>query len=438
LRYYMESGLAHLSSYKGKRTPIYFTENFKVIEAPTLWGMAIAASISSTETIRKYSSQIARFLHWLYDEYYDEAATEAIANDPTLYQRVDKDILLAYRDYLQDSVGLRDETVEPQTINDTMERVIAFYRWARDRGYPHYVDLSETYKIVTVRHEALLGSISHFVHSNEFALPTNRQNVIDHELDKLIDNATFATACRLLREDDVVYEHMARVMRHTALRPIDLRQLPFRGPSKGANCGFRPYSDKELAALWDPKNEYFRSILFRFTSKRGKRRIIPFPGDVWADLCDEWMPERTKRAKLFREQRGYFPNEHLFLSRDGDPVTYKMLITHFAKVARHSDYPRERFTPYMLRHAWATYTVLYFAERRGWLGKIDHHDIRLEHLLKLFMGHEDLGTTYKYYVHLAYLFNEGGVTGDLIYDLLRDGRDEVRALVRRSATRLAA
>ncbi len=438
MRYHMENGLTHVSSYQGKRAPIYFTDNYRVIEAPTIWGMAVAAKSGSMETIHKYSHQIARFLRWLYDEYYDEAGLEDIANDPTLYQRVDKDILLAYRDYLQDSEGVLDDTVEPQTVNDAMARVVAFYRWARDRGYPHYVDLSETYKIVMVDHAGLMRSISLFVLSNEFALPTNRQKVIKHELDKLIDNSTFATACRLLREDDVVYEHMARVMRHTALRPIDLRQLPFRGPHKGINSGLRPYSDKELTALWDPKEEAFRSILFRFVSKRGKRRAIPFPGDVWAELCDEWMPERTKRAKLFRENHGYYPEEHLFLSRDGDPVTYKMLITHFAKVARHPDYPRDRFTPYMLRHAWATYTVLYFAENHGWLGKLDHRDITLEHILKLFMGHEDIGTTYKHYVHLAYLFDKGGATGDLIYDLLRDGRDEVRSLVRRSAARIAA
>jgi len=438
MRYYLEDGLGRLSSYEGKRTPIYFTDNFRVIEAPTLWGMAIAAETGSMETIQKYSRQLARFLHWLYDEYYDEGAADDINNDPTLYQRVDKDILLSYRDYLRDGEGMLDDKVDAKTVNDAMARIVAFYRWARDRGYPHYVDLSETYKIVTVHHAGLLGSISRFVCSNEFALPTNRQNVIDHELDKLIDNPTFAIACRLLREDDVVYEHMARVMRHTALRPMDLRQLPFRGPSKGANSGLRPYSDKELEALWDPEKECFRSILFRFTSKRGKRRAIPFPGDVWAELCDEWMPERTKRAKLFRENHGYYPNEHLFLSRDGDPVTYKMLIKHFAKVAQHPDYPRDRFTPYMLRHAWATYTVLYFAQNRGWLGKLGHYDITLEHVLKLFMGHDDLRTTYTYYVHLAYLFHEGGTTGDLIYDLLRDARDEVRSLVSHTAKHIAA
>lgn len=78
-------------------------------------------------------------------------------------------------------------------------------------------------------------------------------------------------------------------------------------------------------------------------------------------------------------------------------------------------------TPYMLRHAFATYFVLHQLIAKNRLGQPYLYDAAVDQLLREFLGHADINTTYKYYVHLVNRF----VQDDLIFDLQKHQNKEI-------------
>ena len=183
--------------------------------------------------------------------------------------------------------------------------------------------------------------------------------------------------------------------------------------SMGLNAGLKRYHEEEL--------ENLSSILFEFESK-GKRRSIKFPGDIWAAICRAWMPKRTERAMKYREKYGVMPpNTALFLSKNGVIVTRKMLSDNFKRVSEKNEYPEEGLTPRMLRHAFATYFVLDALKQYDLLGKPYIYNMVIDDSLREWMGHSNVDTTYKYYVHLInrYFHN------DLLEDLNKNKNKEI-------------
>ncbi|MBN0712824.1 hypothetical protein JTM07_36080, partial [Pseudomonas aeruginosa] len=91
--------------------------------------------------------------------------------------------------------------------------------------------------------------------------------------------------------NDPVYQIIAAIIRITGLRPIDLFQLPYRG--KNENYGFIPYDEGEY-----PEGLDNGTIYYYFRSK-GKWRSIDFPGKLWRVICENYLPLRRQRAKLY-------------------------------------------------------------------------------------------------------------------------------------------
>lgn len=127
------------------------------------------------------------------------------------------------------------------------------------------------------------------------------------------------------------------------------------------------------------------------------------------------MPLRNKRAELYREKYGRsVGNGCLFLSEAGHPVSYHMLWSNFNKVSNHPEFSGKRFCPKMLRHAWATYYVYLAHKNEGLL----HHEYvynvtHADHLRK-FMGHTDVETTFRHYVHVVQDWVQEGVMEKII------------------------
>ena len=383
-------GLVEVSPYNRPGMPLFLTNDYEVIEAPTIWAAQVSIRRSrSDQTLGGYSNILARYLNWL-----DETGHGAVN-----WQNVDQETIQSYIGYL---IRGRNSDGKPndQTIEGYVARIADFYKWAKQNGYDHFWDMNREAVRFKLKDQTLLNATVE-VEKREFKLGSGTQTTAKKELEKFLDNATFGLLIKLL--DDYVYKEMALVIRILALRPKEILQMPYLGT--GVNSGLRRYRDHELATLDD--------ILFTFDSK-GKRRSINIPAYLWVHICQHWMPERQRRAELYRKRMGVSPpNGVLFLSAEGLPVTYKMLYDHFAAVAKHPDFPRDRMTPYMLRHAFATYFVLEQLKAKKLLGQPYVYDAAADEALREFMGHKDIGTTYQYYVHLVNRF----VQDDLIYDL---------------------
>jgi site-specific recombinase XerD len=396
----MTDGLVGIPPYDKGNMPLFLTDDYEVIEGPTIWATQVSLRRSrSDETLKCYTNVLAEFLQWLDDEDYGAVN----------WQNVDVDIIQSYISYL---IKKRDPTGKPndKTVEGYIARISDYYKWAKDNGYDHFWHMRRETLRRTIKDHAL-RNFTVEREGLEFKIGGGKPIDVKNEMQKFLDNRGFSILISLL--DDFVYKIMALCIRLTALRPKGLLQLPYLG--SGRNTGLRRYRDHELDDLKD--------ISYTFKSK-GKYQTIDVPAELWRFICLHWMPERQRRAEVYRQLHGVSPpNSVLFIAEDGTPVTYKMLYDHFKKVASHPDFPLSRMTPYMLRHAFATYFVLEQIKAKNRFGQPYLYDAAADEALRGFMGHNDIDTTYRHYVHLVNRF----VQDDLIYDLQKQQTQELLA-----------
>lgn len=415
------SGLVELPGHSRTiKAPIYLTNDHKVIEFPTLWAADVAKRRSkSSETLKQYTSTLARWLNFLDD--YGYGAEK--------WQNVDRDVIDHFVDEL---IKGRDEFERPgdTTIEGYLARIADFYRKASKAGYPHYWDMeNEEFTRVIKDRTITTRDVETTDLKKEVTIQGGSPTRFAEEMNKFVLQQDLIKAMGLF--DDYVYAAIAYIMRNTALRPKELFQLPYKGT--GLNIGLQPYrsvveeqvnDDGELVSIESLVTDDAQAtpvtcdIKFEFESK-GKRRSISIPLHIWTFICKIWMPERARRAELFRDDEnlgnGQSPsNKCLFLSKEGRPVTYGMLIHHFNQIADHPDYVKKPFTPKMLRHSWATYFVYEALKKDNDLHNDYVYNAAHDQHLRMFMGHTDVTTTYKSYVHLVHIYARKDVMGKLI------------------------
>lgn len=384
-------GLKNTDILPKDTVPIFLDDEFRVIEGPSYWAIALAQKRSrSIETLKQYTTVLARFLQWR-----DDKGIQAMN-----WQLTDEDVINAYIGCL---INNRDTKGRPsnKTIEDYIATLGYFFKWATEKGYKHYWKMDLEKVTIQIKGSSAMVNTKKQV-EKRIHIGNGSTMHFDRERDKFIHRENIPKIVELF--DDVVYAFIVLVLLKTALRPKDLFQLPYKG--SGLNAGLKRYRDEELSNL----NE----ILFRFESK-GKDREIKFPPDVWTVLCRKWMPERVKRAARYLERNNgeMPPNDALFLSEKGTIVTRKMLRDNFNKVAEDPRCPEKKITPKMFRHTFATYFILDRLQQYNLLGKAYVYNAVIDAELREWMGHEDIGTTYKYYVHLINRYFHNGLLHDL-------------------------
>lgn len=385
--------------------PIFLDNEHRVIEAPSLWVMAIAKKASrSKATLTQYSAIINRYLRWLDENGYSAQS----------WATVDEDI---FAHYIESICG---PDVKHETVIGYCARIASFYKWASRKGYDHFFDLdladAENLVEVTLLNQRLLAHIngSLTITKLNFDTPAGRPAVHELEVEKFVTDKNHKAALGLM--DDIVYRVIATVIRVTGLRPRDLFQLPYRG--KGKNAGFVPFDVDEIPPDLDE-----RDIHFHFRSK-GKERSIEFPGVLWRVICEVYIPIRRVRAEFYYKRHGISPrNDQLFLSEEGRVVNAYMLRYNFAKVVQKGRAGRlnnqeaiftgKKYTPRMLRHSCATYFVYEHLKKLDQLGKPYRYDPAVDEKLRRMLGHNDIETTYRYYVHLVNQFHHDDLLADL-------------------------
>ncbi len=117
--------------------------------------------------------------------------------------------------------------------------------------------------------------------------------------------------------------------------------------------------------------------LLRITGKGAKERLVPL--GEWAL---DWMRRYLAECRPVLLSR---PDEHVFLTRFGGPMTRQMFWTGIKQHATTAGIPREMISPHTLRHAFATHLLNHGADLR---------------VVQLLLGHADISTT-QIYTHVA-------------------------------------
>jgi len=377
----LTDGLDGIPAFTGqKNMPLFLTDDYEVLEAPTLWAVSVRNSNSgSPETLKQYSSILERYFQFLDDNGYGAKN----------WQSVDEDVILHYIRYL---VNERDEISSSinKTIDGYIARIADFYDWAKRNGYSHYWVIDRTTVYATI--DSYTAMVNTTIQQDGRVIKTSRNDFTNPgwELSKFVRREHFDKAIELF--EDCAYMIIATIIWQTALRAGELLQLPFHGI--GFNKGLKHYSDEELEEIGE--------LSFTFKGKGGNTRRIPIKEDLWKFICQVWMPERCARAEKYAERheqkhgiKVYPPNNKLFLSEEGRVITYRMLYDNFKKIKNNPAYqalskkPLD-FRPQMLRHSFCTYFIYEALAAKNMLGDINIFNPIIDAELKEWTGHADV------------------------------------------------
>jgi integrase/recombinase XerD len=116
----------------------------------------------------------------------------------------------------------------------------------------------------------------------------------------------------------------------------------------------------------------------RTLGKGGKERLVPL-GEIAADWLSRWLKEG--RAALLKGRAC----DHVFVTNRAAGMTRQMAWALIKKHATVAGIPREKISPHVLRHAFATHLLNHGADLR---------------VVQLLLGHADISTT-QIYTHVA-------------------------------------
>ncbi|HEX2485031.1 MAG TPA: tyrosine recombinase [Myxococcota bacterium] len=123
-----------------------------------------------------------------------------------------------------------------------------------------------------------------------------------------------------------------------------------------------------------------RAGLLRVLGKGRRERLVPV-GEPALDALDAWL--RSGRPRLLRRARA--ATDAVFLSERGAPMTRQNFFARLRGLALRAGLPRERVSPHVLRHAFATDLLEGGADLRA---------------VQAMLGHADLATT-QIYTHVT-------------------------------------
>ena len=118
--------------------------------------------------------------------------------------------------------------------------------------------------------------------------------------------------------------------------------------------------------------------VLRATGKGDKQRLVPL-GEIAADWLERYL--REARPAILKGRGA----DHVFVTARGGGMTRQMAWTLIKRHASHAGIPREKISPHVLRHAFATHLLNHGADLR---------------VVQLLLGHADISTT-QVYTHVA-------------------------------------
>lgn len=353
-------------------------------------------AVSSLETSNRYSAVIAMFYRFLATKakFWDVEIGKyhVIADNSDVKQwQVSRQVA---------RVKAQKETPSSATIFEDAKVLMVFFRWLRDSGYVTNVNVKTRTWIANFKNSRTLMDVQK---EARVAIDAKNIKVLDterrqHKKKTLITDAEIVALCQAY--SDPVYEAMFKLALGTAMRPMDLCRFPYIG--SGANKHILPYSDMA------PTESVTVPYLVKSSKGNKDRTIRVHLADLRALEAGYIRPYYAQRARLYQDRFGKrCPPSILFLNAEGFPVTPSRISsrTNDAKKRAMVSQPgfREGVVFYDARHWWPTRFLVRFFGNKLLTEAADVLDLAAAEVLKNQMGHEDLETTYKYYIDQARL-----------------------------------
>lgn len=296
------------------------------------------------------------------------------------------------------------ERVEKQSLRPSLETtfkdaniLLVFFNWLNLKGYLTNVDVQLKTWRANFRSRRMLSYIQT---KSRFKIDADNIRVLEKKSRQRKSNflITDQEITFLLEAySDPVYACLFNLALGTAMRPMDLVKFPYIG--NGENLHILPYSEMDKNSITTNYTVY--------SSKGNKDRTINIHMEDLKALEDNYItPHYAKRKKLYKEHHGQpCPPHILFLNKKGEPVTESMISSRTndakEKLLKHGKDFRPHLVFYQSRHWWPTQHIIKTFGERLLTESFDVLYLATAQAIIDQLGHEDIETTYKYYVDMA-------------------------------------
>lgn len=348
---------------------------------------------SSIKTSKRYASIISMFYRFL------STQEKMVGKDLGVYH-----MLTDNRDIMLWQVQRQIERVEKQSLRPSSETIfddakilLVYFKWLNDQGYLTNVQVTLKTWRANFRSRRMLNYVQLMTknkidaHNIRVLDKKNRQRksnflITDPEIKLLLENYS-----------DPAYSAMFNLALGTAMRPMDLVKFPYIGNED--NKHILPYSEMDKHRVTTPYTVY--------KSKGNKDRVITIHmDDLKALEANYIIPYYAARKQLYKNRYGHAcPPHTLFLNKKGEPIDEDMIAsrTNYAKnkiIKTHPDF-RTHLSFYQSRHWWPTQHLIATFGDRLLTESMEVLYLATAQALAAQMGHDDVQTTYKYYVDMA-------------------------------------
>lgn len=308
------------------------------------------------------------------------------------------------KDIMQWQVHRQTERVNKKSLrpslNTTLEDakiLMVFFNWLNMRGYLTNVNVQLKTWRANFRSRRMLNYIQT---RSQFSIDADNIRVLEKKRRQRQSNFLITDQeIKLLlgAYADPVYACLFNLALGTAMRPMDLVKFPYIG--NGRNLHIHPYSEMDK-----------KSITTSYTvieSKGNKDRTINIHMDDLKALEDNYItPHYATRKKLYKKRYSHeCPPHILFLNKKGDPVTESMISSRTndakQKLLDLGKEFRPHLTFYQSRHWWPTQHIINTFGERLLTDSMEVLYLATAQVIINQLGHEDIETTYKYYVDMA-------------------------------------
>ncbi|MDU0701898.1 site-specific integrase [Pseudomonas aeruginosa] len=360
---------------------------------------------SSLRTSARYSSVIAMFYRFLsnQEKFYNSCPSQyhALVDNKDIKQwQVSRQIA---------RVATQNAKPSSETIFEDAKVLLTFFNWLNGSGYLTNVDIRKNKVIASFNRSKMLSYVQA---KARVSIDSKNIRVLDKEARQserrtLITDSEIRTYLQCFT--DPVYKALFKLALGTAMRPMDLCGFPFLG--NGKNAHIMPYSEM------DHDQRSFEYTVYG--SKGNKTRTIIINGDDLKELDEQYIkPFYEARRMKYKKRFGHdCPPSILFLNSRGLPVTPSKIASrgNAAKMKAVSldENFRESVTFYESRHWWPTMFLICFFKEDILKENVEVLWAACGEILINQMGHEDIETTFAYYIDMArvvVLANKGRVT----------------------------
>lgn len=308
------------------------------------------------------------------------------------------------KDIMRWQVQRQIDRVERQSLRPSSETIfedakilLIYFRWLNAHGYLSNVEVQLKTWQANFRSKRMLSYVQlkakSKINSDNIRVldKKSRQRksnflISNHEVKQLLE--AYA---------DPVYACLFNLALGTAMRPMDLVKFPYIGNRD--NKHILPYSEMNKDLVTTKYTVY--------KSKGNKDRTITIHMEDLKALEENYIiPYYAKRKQLYQKRYGPpCPPHILFLNKKGEPVTEKMISSRTNDAKEKIILKDPNFRPhlcfYQSRHWWPTQHLIKTFGERLLTESMEVLYLATAQAITAQMGHEDIETTYKYYIDMA-------------------------------------